>query len=187
LEEIRVNTWQSKEGFEMLFKQHYEPLCAYVNGVLKDYDASEEVVQDLFVKMWVKRKSIPADSSIKAYIYRAAHNLALNQVKHIAIKEQYKQYNKEEMIVAGQNPGIPAEENELHEMVLRAIDKLPTERKKIFIMSRHDDLKYKEIAEKLNISVKTVENQMGKALSTLRTELAEYLPAVIIAIILGIK
>ena len=69
----------------------------------------------------------------------------------------------------------------------QAVNKLPTERKKIFLMSREDGLKYKEIAAELNISVKTVENQMGKALSTLRTELSDYLPAIIIAICIGIK
>lgn len=171
----------------MLFKQHYEPLCAFVYGVLKDYEASEEIVQNLFVKMWVKRKSIPADIAIKAYLYRAARNLALNQVKHFEIKDQYKKYNKEEMSIAEQNFSNPSEQNELQQLVQQAIDKLPTERKKIFLMSRNDGLKYKEIAEKLSISIKTVENQMGKALSTLRNELAEYLPAIIIAIILGIK
>jgi RNA polymerase sigma-70 factor (ECF subfamily) len=187
LEEIRINTWQTKKGFEVLFKQYYEPLCAFVYGILKDYNASEEVVQDLFVKMWIKRKSILTDTSIKAYLYRAARNLALNQLKHHIIKEQYKQYNKKELDNAGHNSGNLTEENELNGMVIRAIDKLPAKRKKIFLMSRNDGLKYKEIAEKLNISIKTVENQMGKALSTLRTELAEYLPAVIIAIILGMK
>jgi RNA polymerase sigma-70 factor (ECF subfamily) len=170
LEEIRINTWQTKKGFEVLFKQYYEPLCAFVYGILKDYNASEEVVQDLFVKMWIKRKSILTDTSIKAYLYRAARNLALNQLKHHIIKEQYKQYNKKELDNAGHNSGNLTEENELNGMVIRAIDKLPAKRKKIFLMSR-----------------KTVENQMGKALSTLRTELAEYLPAVIIAIILGMK
>ena len=72
-------------------------------------------------------------------------------------------------------------------MILQAVNELPTERKKIFLMSREDGMKYKEIAAELNISVKTVENQMGKALSTLRTELSEYLPAIIIAICIGIK
>ncbi len=181
------NIWQTKEGFEILFKQHYEPLCAFVYGILRDHDASEEVVQDLFVKMWVKRKDIPADTSMKAYLYRAARNMALNQVKHIEIKDQYKLYNKEAMSFSEQNAGDPSEENELQAMVQRAVENLPPERKKVFLMSREEGLKYKEIAEKLNISIKTVENQMGKALSTLRNDLAEYLPAIIIAIILGIK
>jgi len=79
------------------------------------------------------------------------------------------------------------EENELSNTVQQAIDKLPTKRKEIFLMSRNEGLKNREIAEHLNISIKTVENQMGKALSTLRTELADYLPAILLAIILGIK
>lgn len=182
-----INNWQTKEGFEILFRHYYEPLCAYVFGVLKDPDSSEEVVQDLFVKMWSKRKSIPSDTSINSYLYRAARNMALNQIKHLEIKDQYKHFNKKEMDNAEQNIGNPSEESELNKLVQQAIEKLPTERKRIFLMSRNEDLKYKEIAEKLGISIKTVENQMGKALATLRKDLAEYLPAIIVAIILNIK
>lgn len=171
----------------MLFKEHYEPLCAYVFGVVKDYDVCEDVVQNLFVKLWIKRKNIPADTSIKAYLYKAAQNAALNQIKHLKIKDKYKQYNKENLDIAKQNFADTMEESELSATIQRAIDKLPKECRKIFLMSRNDGLKYKKIAEELNISIKTVENQMGKALSRLRTDLADYLPAVLIAIIIGIK
>ena len=182
-----ANTWHTKEGFEMLFNQHYEPLCGFVFGMIKDYDASEDVIQELFVKFWGKRNDIPDDISIKAYLYRAARNMALNQIKHFGIKKDFNLYNREEMSDAEQNIGNPAETSELENMIDQAIKRLPTERKKIFLMSRNDGLKYKEIAGELNISIKTVENQMGKALSTLRTELSDYLPAIIIAICIGIK
>jgi len=113
--------------------------------------------------------------------------MALNEMKHSEIKNDFNLFNRDEMSDAEQNIGNSAETSELQKMIDQAINKLPTERKKIFLMSREDGLKYKEIAEELNISIKTVENQMGKALSTLRTELSDYLPAIIIAICMGIK
>jgi len=184
--ETLANNWQTKEGFEILFKQHYESLCGFVFGMVKDFDASEEIVQELFVRLWEKRNDIPDDISMKAYLYRAARNRTLNQIKHLEIREDFKLFNRNEMADAEQNNGNPAEMSELQRMITQAINKLPTERKKIFLMSREEGLKYKEIAEKLDISIKTVENQMGKALFTLRTELSDYLPAVIIAICIGI-
>jgi RNA polymerase sigma-70 factor, ECF subfamily len=182
-----ANTWQTKEGFEILFKQYYEPLCNFVFGMVKDYDASEDVIQELFVKFWEKRNDFPDDISVKAYLYRAARNMALNQIRHFGIKKDFNLFNRMKMSDAEQGIGNPAETSELQKMIAQAVNELPPERKKIFLMSREDGLKYKEIAGELNISIKTVENQMGKALSTLRTELSDYLPAIIIAICIGIK
>ncbi len=182
-----ANTWQTKEGFEILFKQYYEPLCNFVFGMVKDYDASEDVIQELFVKFWEKRNDFPDDISVKAYLYRAARNMALNQIRHFGLKKDFNLFNRMKMSDAEQGIGNPAETSELQKMIAQAVNELPPERKKIFLMSREDGLKYKEIAGELNISIKTVENQMGKALSTLRTELSDYLPAIIIAICIGIK
>ncbi len=182
-----LDNWQSKEGFEILYKEYFEPLCAYVFGVLQDHDASEEVVQNLFVKLWIKRNRIPINTSVKSYLYQAAKNASLNLINHIKVKEKYKQHNKELMLSAERNFTNPTEDNDLSNAVQQAIDKLPEKRKEIFLMSRNEGLKNREIAEHLNISIKTVESQMGKALSTLRTELTEYLPAIILGIILGIK
>lgn len=187
MDKRHLDNWQSKEGFEILYKEYFEPLCAFVFGVLKDYDASEEIVQNLFVKLWIKRNRIPINTSVKSYLYQAAKNASLNLISHIKVKEKYKQYNQEVIVSSEGNFTNPAEENDLSNTVQQAIDKLPTKRKEIFLMSRNEGLKNREIAEHLNISIKTVENQMGKALSTLRTELADYLPAIILAIILEIK
>lgn len=182
-----LNIWHTKEGFEILFKQNYEPLCGFVFGIIKDYDTSEDVIQELFVKFWEKRNDIPDEISIKPYLYRAARNMALNRIKHFEIKNNFKLFNQEKISDAEQNICNPAEASELQKMIDKAINNLPPERKKIFLMSREDGLKYKEIAAELNISIKTVENQMGKALFTLRTELSDYLPTIIIAIYIGTK
>lgn len=170
-----------------MFKAKYPPLCAFAFGIVKDNDVAEEIVQEVFVKLWAQRDEVDINTSMHSYLYSAVRNSALNQIKHLKVKEAYKKQNKierdaREAIITDELVG-----SELDKQIKDAIARLPSERKKIFLLSRTQGLKYKEIAEKLGISVKTVENQMGKALATLRQELAEYLPAVLIAIILGIK
>ena len=170
---------ESKADFEKLFNTHYSNLCAYANNFLKDVDASEEVVQEILFKLWTNKESIVITTSIQSYLFRAVRNASLNVIKHIDIREDYKLHNEYEM----QNTLSTEDEmivSELDLKIRKAIDQLPMERKKVFLLSRYEGLKYKEIAEKLNISVSTVENQMVKALKFLRTELKDYLPWLII-------
>lgn len=177
---VLYNRIESKEQFEQLFRMHYSNLCAYANNFLKDVDAAEEVVQEILFKLWTNRESIEFTDSPKAYLYRAVRNASLNVLKHVNIREEYKAYNEQ---VRG-NEMLHGEDammaSELQERIRNAINGLPQARKEIFILSRYEGLSYKEIAEKLNLSVKTVENQMGSALKTLRTELADYLLWVIL-------
>jgi len=170
---------ETKADFEKLFNTYYSNLCAYANNFLKDVDASEEVVQEVLFKLWTNRESIEITSSVQSYLFRAVRNVSLNVLKHINIREDYKQQNEYER----QNELSSEDEmivSELEQRIRHTIDLLPMERKKIFIMSRYEGLKYKEIADKLNISVSTVENQMVKALKFLRDELKDYLPWLIL-------
>ena len=119
-------------------------------------------------------------SSMKSYLFRAVRNGCLNVLKHIDIREEYKIRREQDI---QENQSSREDEmivSELEEKIRQAIDRLPMERRKVFIMSRYEGLTYSRIAEKLGISVKTVENQMGKALKTLREELSEYLPWLIL-------
>lgn len=170
----------TKTAFETIFNEHYSNLCAYGNNFLKDIEASEEVVQEVFFKLWINRDSLEITTSLKSYLFRAVRNSSLNVLKHVGIREDYKQHNERIIQMEEKSQEDQVIVSELEEKIRKAIDALPLERRKIFIMSRYDGLKYKEIAEKLGISVKTVENQMGSALKSLRTELADYMPWVII-------
>jgi len=171
---------EDKAAFEELFRTHYSRLCSYANTFLKDTDASEEIVQEVMFRIWVNRDSLSITTSIQSYLFRAVRNGCMNMLKHIEVREDYKVWNetngpaseyiKEDHIIV----------SELQQKIRDAIDRLPMERKKVFIMSRYDGLTYIEIAAKLGISVKTVENQMSKALKTLREELSEYLPLLIL-------
>ncbi|MFC2129671.1 RNA polymerase sigma-70 factor [Bacteroidota bacterium] len=177
----------SREEFEILFRTHYSDLCAYANVYMKDLEAAEELVQEVFFKLWSKRDSIEITSSMQSYLFRAVRNSSLNLIKHINIREEYKAHNEREISYSEMEHYDEVEASELEQKISQAIDELPTERRKIFIMSRYDGLKYGEIAEKLGISPKTVENQMGKALKFMREHLKEYLTYLIIVILLGMK
>ena len=162
-----------------IFNDHYSNLCSYANNFLKDVDASEEVVQEILFKLWTNRDKIIITSTIQSYLFRSVRNASLNVLKHVNIREDYKiqhEYERDDELSSEDEMIV----SELDQKIRAAIDQLPIERKKVFIMSRYDGLKYKEIAEKLNISVSTVENQMVKALKFLRTELKDYLPWIII-------
>ncbi len=170
---------ETKQDFEKLFNDHYSNLCAYANNFLKDVDASEEVVQEILFKLWTNKDSAIITSSIQSYLFRAVRNASLNVLKHVNIREDYKvqhEYERDDELSSEDEMIV----SELDQKIREAIDQLPIERKKVFILSRYDGLKYKEIAEKLNISVSTVENQMVKALKFLREELKDYLPWLIL-------
>jgi RNA polymerase sigma-70 factor (ECF subfamily) len=169
-----------KQQFELLFKAHYSNLCAYANNFLKDLEASEEVVQEVLFKLWINRETIEITASVQSYLYKAVRNSCLNVIKHVNIREKHKIHNERIIQMEEQSDEDQMIVSELEQKIRQTIDQLPIERRKIFIMSRYDGLKYQEIANKLGISVKTVENQMGSALKFMRSELADYLPWVIL-------
>jgi RNA polymerase sigma-70 factor (ECF subfamily) len=171
---------QLKEGneqaFKALFEKYYASMCHYACQFLKDTDLAEETVQELFVRLWEKRTGLTIDTSVNNYLFRSVHNHCLNQLQHQKIRQQYASHvmevSKQE---ADWQPFYM--EVELMERIEKCISALPEKRQEIFRLSREQGLKYKEIAEKLNISVKTVEAQMGLALKYLRDELKELNPS----------
>ena len=168
--------------FENVFKSEFKNLHNYACTILKDEAAAEEIVQQVFYKLWEKRESLNELQSVTAYLYRSVHNECLNYVKHSKVKAAHKAH----AVYAGKeavNPSDPVIQKELQQRIETAINELPEQCRAIFQMSRFEDLKYREIAEKLGISVKTVENQMGKALRTLRVKLADFWPVLLFVFI----
>jgi RNA polymerase sigma-70 factor (ECF subfamily) len=165
--------------FEMLFKSHYQNLCSYAYLFLKDPDISEDTVQEVFFKLWKNRETIEIDTSVKSYLFRAVRNGCMNVIEHMKVRDGYRE------IVEGAYYGDNSDSidqaivNELEQKIRETIDLLPPERRKIFLMSRYEGLKYREIADELGISVKTVENQMYQALGFMRENLKEYLPLIL--------
>lgn len=173
-----------KEGdetaFEMIFKTYYEPLCNYAFTFILDRDEAEEIVQATFLNVWEKREAIAIETSLKAYLYRAVRNSCLNSIKHTNIKRRHA---AETVFVSDKSHEAVSQSvisSELDQKIGDALMVLPEQCRLVFKMSRFEELKYAEIAEQLNISIKTVENQIGKALKIMTEELKEYLPILII-------
>ena len=167
-------------SFEMLFKTYYAPLCRFAQGFLEDPEESEEVVQAMFIGFWEKRGSLQIDTSLKAYLYRSVRNACLNELKRLKVR----QLHAESVLLDGEPTSEASDrialKKELEAKIQEAIQLLPEQCRLIFQMSRFEDLKYQEIADQLGLSIKTVENQMGKALKIMREQLKEYLPFILI-------
>lgn len=178
--QILIAIGQGNEGvFEQVFRKHYGSLCAYGRSILRDADEAEEIVQTVFVNIWEKRTEIEITQSLKSYLYRAVHNHCLNRIKHQKVRDEHQQYAAYHQETTYESVSQTVYKNELEQQLSVAIEKLPEQCRIIFKLSRFDELKYQEIADQLGLSIKTVENQIGKALKILRTELADYLPVLI--------
>lgn len=165
----------NEAAFEMTFKTYYKPLCQYAFSFLNNRSEAEEVVQSTFIKIWEKKKELAIDSSLKAYLYSMVRNSCLNAIKHEKVKQQHAQRH---LRVAEQSRELVTERvfsNELESQLYQAMKALPEQCRLVFQLSRFEELKYQEIADQLQISVKTVENQMGKALKIMRNQLKDYL------------
>jgi len=162
-------------AFEDVFKTHFKALHSYAFTIVKDDTTAEEMVQNVFCRLWEKKEKIRINQSLKAYLYRSVYHESLNYLKHEKVKASYQHYAARNM-----EEGIPATAKislkELEQRLSVALNLLPEQCRTIFQMSRFEELKYREIATQLGISIKTVESQMGKALRIMRTQLADVLP-----------
>jgi RNA polymerase sigma-70 factor, ECF subfamily len=169
----KIQSGDLKE-FERLFKQLYSPLCLYANRFMRDRDKAEEIVQDIFYTIWKNRITLDIKVSFKAYLYRAVHNNCLQFIEHNMVEEKYKQYIFKEDVQFQIDPLRAMEIEEMGQVIENTMDDLPERCRQIFNMNRYEGLKYREIADKLKISIKTVEADMGKALQAFRRNLRVY-------------
>lgn len=162
-------------AYELVFKEFYPELCGFANKYLQDMDKAEELVQDLFCSLWEKIEDLSIQVSLKSYLYSSIRNSVFNHFKHKKVVDKYQQYasNKDAF---SSHAGVQLEVKELQANIERAIGTLPDKCRKVFELSRIHHKKYQEIADELEISIKTVEVHMGKALRILRSELGPYLP-----------
>lgn len=166
--------------FEQVFRLHYAALCRFASGILSDAENAEEIVQDVFARIWEKRATLSITVSVKSYLFRAVHNGCIT-----FIQKQKKNMRLEEAGLkimhrsTGETP--PIQQQELEQAIGEAIGSLPAQCRRVFELSRFEELKYSEIATALNISVKTVENQMGKALRILRERLSPFLALLLLS------
>jgi RNA polymerase sigma-70 factor, ECF subfamily len=170
----------NESAYEMIFRTFYQPLCRYAYSFLEDREEAEEVVQSAFITVWEKRKSIDIQTSLKSYLYRMVRNGCLNVIKHEKVKQQHVAHEMAVTEVSYESVSQKVYASELESKITEALKALPEQCRLVFQLSRFEELKYQEIADQLQISVKTVENHMGKALRIMREQLKEYLPLLLI-------
>lgn len=161
-------------AFDIVFRRWYEPLCHYACRLADgDMDEAEDLVQQAFVKLWEQHARLEVSWSLKSYLYKTVHNACLNRLRSRNVRSKYLDFNAQQLDTMHTLPDDTSPE--LLERFQRAMDSLPPQCRHIFELSRFETLKYREIADQLGISIKTVETQMGKALRVMRTQLADYL------------
>lgn len=164
-----------ESAYEAIFRQWYGPMVGVTTAILRDQGPAEEVVQDVMLELWRRRESIVLTQTLRAYLFQASRNRALNY-----LRRQRVETRGESTIAAGMptpdHADAEAREAELAVAISEAIESLPGRCREVFELSRVQGLRYAEIATALGISVKTVEAQMGKALRVMRERLAPWLP-----------
>lgn len=163
-----------EKAFRFFFDKYYSDLCNFVNQYINNPEMAEELVQDIFVYLWEKKSDISLHTSVKAYLFLASKNKCLNYLRNtkskIRLLEKYQNENK----AVQSTSDLFLESEELKEILDKSINSLPNRCREIFLLSRQSELSHKEIADKLNISPKSVENQIGIALKKLRNGLRPY-------------
>jgi RNA polymerase sigma-70 factor (family 1) len=171
---FRINN-DDEQALELLFKKYYASLVRFAKEIVKSKDQAEDMVQEVFVKIWDKRKSISINSQAKSYLFVAVKNHCFNQLKINERKYWMDEGMEDDIRISTTEGHSMIDAKQLEQQIRIAIDSLPPKCGLIFKMSRFEEKTYKEIAEILGLSIKTIENQMGKALMLMRGSLASYL------------
>ena len=165
----------SEEAFTLLHNRFNLSLCSYAYRILNNDNDAKEVVHNTFCKIWDNRKTIEINESLKSYLYKSVYN---NCISHLRKRKQFAKFAEQgladlyfERIIQNPHAELRIIDSETRKIILAAIDELPKRCREIFIKCKIDGLTYPEVAEDLEISVKTVEAQMSIALRRLRKHL----------------
>ena len=172
-----------EKGFKQIFELFYPRLWHFVKEYITDEEDAKDILQNVFTTLWEKRNSLKADTNLNAYMYTLAKSQCLNHLKHLKVVNEYAREAQVEMQEAFVNAyAVNAFEPErmdieaLELMIEKAVRELPEQCRKVFELNRYEGLKYKEIAQKLGISVKAVEAHISNALRHLRVSLKDIYP-----------
>ena len=171
-----------EQAFEELFRKYFPVLHEYANFYTRDSRLSEDIVQDIFFRIWESRVSLVITTSFKAYLYRSVHNSCIQYLRHQAVKNKHdalSQIKLEEATAMNRlffESGLQKLfENEIEALINSALNEMPEKSREIYLLSRHSHLKNAEIAVKMELTEKAVEYHITKALSMVRRFLKDYL------------
>lgn len=166
----------NEDDFRLLFEHYYAALCLYARRYIEDRDTREDIVQDVFLHIWSKRKSISTNSSAINYLITCVKNASLNHLRRQSLFLKYQNKTIEKTPVYSRGEDELYTLKELEEILAEALLKLPTEYRMAFEMSKIKSMKTEDIAVIMNISTRTVERYKSKAIEILKIELKDFLP-----------
>jgi RNA polymerase sigma-70 factor (ECF subfamily) len=172
-------TSNKSDIFEELFRSLFGPLCGFAMKYVNDADEAKNIVHEVFISAWEKFDSLASDSNYRGYLYTGVRNRCLNHIRDKKKHVKLDQVPEHDVALYA----TELENSELEQKIDMAIQSLPEKCRMVFELNRMEGLKYAQIAEKMQISVKTVEAQMSKALAVLRIHLAEFLSIVFFLIV----
>ena len=183
-QEDRPTALSVKENFDSIYVNNFSRLFLFAKEYVLFDEEAENIVQDIFLILWEKREALRVDVSLTAYLFTLVKNKCIDFLRHQMVEQMYSEnvkheYNEElnvKLFALESFDHNFSSEEDIETLLKNAIDKLPERCRLIFIKSRIEGKKYKEIAEELNLSVNTVEGQISIALKKLREELKDYLP-----------
>lgn len=172
----------NKKAFSLLFNRYYKDLVLFGGNFLPNKQLCEDIVQSMFLKLWKDREIIMIETSLKSFLLRSVQNSCLDELRHKGVVREHESYS----LIFGAEDNMDTDNyvlySDLQSHLTAALFKLPEACREAFEMNRLEGLKYREIAEKLNVSERTVEVRIGKALSLLRDYLKEFLLTILLLI-----
>lgn len=162
-------------AFELLFRDYYKSLCLFSLKIVKDAVVAEEITEDIFFQLWEKKETIDLNISVKSYLFKSVYNNSLKYLRHQKIVSIHEAHVKSDAESGIQLPDNYAETGEIMYIIRKTLEQVPEKTRQIFEMNRYEGLKYNEIAEKLGISIKTVEAHISSILRLFRENLKDYL------------
>ena len=169
-------------AYTEIYERYYYLMFVFVYKKIRDEDLAKDIIQELFANLWEKREALTAVNNLASYLFTAVRNKVFDFISHQHVKSKYIQSIADYSATNNANTDYLVRENQLKVYIDKAIDELPSKMREIFELSRKSDLTYKEIAEKLSLSERTVNNQISNALSRLRTKLGLFIFIIILYI-----
>ncbi len=167
-------------AFTIIFTKYYQDLTRFSFGYTRNSDAAEEIVQEVFLKLWENRTTLVIHNSLKSFLLKAVQNRSIDSLRHDNITHKYASIVLEHPLLSENDTENYILHSELQANFNHAMEKIPVEYAESYRMSRIENMNYQDIAQKLNVSVRTVEVRISKALHFLREELKDFLVLILL-------